>query len=47
MEALENEATDDEEKDGIVAREMKAGYKLNGKVIIPAKVVVYKMKNES
>lgn len=47
MEALSNEETDDESKDGIVAKEVKAGYKLNGKVIVPARVVVYKLKVES
>lgn len=45
MEAISREETDDETKDGLVAAEVKSGYKLNGKVIIPAKVVVYKLKN--
>lgn len=45
MEAIDNEETKDKKKDGFVAREVKSGYKLNGKVIIPAKVAVYKMKN--
>ncbi len=45
MEAIQNEETDDKKLDGKVAREMKAGYKLNGKVIEAAKVVVYKMKS--
>ena len=44
MEAMRNEETDDEKLDGRVASEMKAGYKLNGKVIEAAKVVVYKLK---
>jgi len=44
MEALKNEETDDKKLDGQVAREMKAGYKLNGKLIEAAKVVVYKLK---
>jgi len=45
MEAISEEATTDEKQDGIVAKEVRAGYKLNGKVIIPAKVVVYKKKS--
>jgi len=44
MDAVSSEETDDESLDGLVAREVKAGYKLNGKVIEPAKVVVYKLK---
>lgn len=44
MEAVGREETDDEEKDGLVAREIAAGYKLNGKVIRAARVVVYKKK---
>lgn len=44
MESVQNEETEDEKLDGRVAREMKAGYKLNGKVIEAAKVVVYKLK---
>lgn len=44
MEALNNEDTDDESKDDKVAKEIKAGYKLNGKVIVPARVAVYKLK---
>lgn len=44
MEALTGEETDDESLDGLVAKEVKAGYKLNGKVIEPAKVIVYKLK---
>jgi nucleoside triphosphatase len=44
MEAVENEVTDDGEQDGLVARELSAGYKLNGKVIKAARVVVYKCK---
>jgi molecular chaperone GrpE (heat shock protein) len=44
MEAISSEETEDENLDGQVAREVKAGYKLNGKVIEPAKVIVYKLK---
>ena len=44
MEAVSSEETADQSLDGLVARQVKAGYKLNGKVIEPAKVVVYKLK---
>ncbi|MBI2459430.1 MAG: nucleotide exchange factor GrpE [Parcubacteria group bacterium] len=44
MEALNSEETDDQNLDGQVARQIKAGYKLNGKIIEPVKVVVYKLK---
>lgn len=44
MDAAGEEATDDPEKDGRVAKILKTGYKLNGKVIMPAKVVVWKYK---
>jgi molecular chaperone GrpE len=46
MEALENEATDDQDLDGIVARELSPGYSMNEKVIKAARVVVYEVKNE-
>ena len=42
MEAVDEEETDNSKLDGLVVKEVKAGYRLNGKVIIPAKVVVYK-----
>ena len=45
MEAVSSEETADESLDGQVARQVKAGYKLNGKVIEPIKVVVYKVKS--
>ncbi|MEI6596986.1 MAG: nucleotide exchange factor GrpE [bacterium] len=45
MDALSSEETNDEKLDGLVSREVKTGYKLNGKVIEPAKVIVYKFKN--
>lgn len=44
MEAVENEPIKDKKKDGVVSKELKAGYWLKGKVIIPAKVVVYKFE---
>ncbi len=44
MEAVDNEVIKDKKKDDMVAKEIKAGYILNDKVIIPAKVVVYKFK---
>lgn len=46
MEALSEEETDDKDKDGLVVKEAAAGYKLNGRVVIPAKVVVYKFKDK-
>jgi molecular chaperone GrpE len=42
MDALKNKETEDKEKDGVVAEQAGCGYKLNEKVIIPAKVIVYK-----
>jgi molecular chaperone GrpE len=42
MEAIENEETTDETKDNLVAKELTTGYTLNGKVIIPSRVAVYK-----
>ncbi|MFH1255354.1 MAG: nucleotide exchange factor GrpE [bacterium] len=44
MDAVDSEETEDENLDGQVAKEIKAGYKLNGKVIEAAKVIVYKLK---
>lgn len=44
MEAVDSEETEDKKKDGIVVREIKAGYKMNSKVIVPARVIVYKIK---
>ncbi len=46
MEAIETEDTDEADKDNLVARELKTGYSLNGKVIIPARVSVYKLNKE-
>lgn len=43
MEAMSSEETEDKKLDHTVAKELKAGYKLNGKVIIPARVAVYKI----
>ncbi|MEK7557847.1 MAG: nucleotide exchange factor GrpE [Patescibacteria group bacterium] len=45
MEAIDNKETDNKKEDGLVAKEVKSGYKLNGKVIVPAKVVVFRSKN--
>ncbi len=42
MDAIKSEETEDENLDGLVAKQIKAGYRLNGKVIEPAKVIVYK-----
>jgi len=44
MEAVSSEPTKDHGRDDMVAKEIKAGYRLNGKIIMPAKVVVYKLK---
>jgi nucleoside triphosphatase len=44
MEAISSEETEDKKSDGKVARVMKAGYTLNGKVIEAARVVVYRAK---
>ena len=46
MEALQEEITADEAQAGIVVREAAAGYKLNGRLITPAKVVVYKFSKQ-
>ena len=42
MEAVKTIETDDEEQDEMVAEELKGGYKLHDKVLIPARVAVYK-----
>lgn len=44
MEAVDQEETQDKKKEDLVAKEIKAGYELNKKVINPARVVVYKYK---
>lgn len=41
MEAVEREKAEDEKMAGLVAKVLSAGYKLNGKVIRAARVVVY------
>lgn len=46
MEAIDKEMTEDEAQDGLVAKEVKAGYRLKGKLIAPAKVVVYEFEKE-
>ncbi len=45
MEAIGSEPTDEAEKDDTVAKEIKAGYLLNGKVISPARVTVFEKKD--
>ncbi len=45
MEAVSDEPTEDANLDHTVAKQIKGGYTLNGKVIVPARVAVYKMKN--
>ena len=44
MEAVETKETEDETQDEVVAEELKSGYQLHDKVIIPARVAVYKLK---
>lgn len=43
MEAVENRPTSSKEEDGKVAEELKGGYYLHNKVIIPGRVAVYKL----
>src|SRR3989338_3974742 len=43
MEAIASEETADKSFDGKVAKQRKAGYTLNGRVLEAAKVVVYKL----
>lgn len=45
MEAVENSETNEAEKHHTVAKELQAGYLLNGKVIVPARVAVFKAKH--
>lgn len=44
MEAVETAETTDKKQDDMVAKELKGGYQLHDKVIIPARVSVYKLK---
>lgn len=44
MEAVSQETTEDEKKDALVAKQLSAGYKLNGRVIKAARVAVYECK---
>jgi molecular chaperone GrpE len=44
MDAANKVITEDKEKDGMVAEELKSGYKLNGKVIEHAKVTVWEFE---
>jgi molecular chaperone GrpE len=41
MDAIGKQETDDESKDSLVSQEVRPGYKLNGKVIAHAKVIVW------
>ncbi|MFH0840659.1 MAG: nucleotide exchange factor GrpE [bacterium] len=45
MLALQQEETENEQEEGLVAKEIRPGYMLYEKVIIPAQVAVYKYKN--
>lgn len=45
MDAVGEEPAESVEQDGLVAKEVGRGYLLNGRVVMPAKVTVYKFKN--
>lgn len=45
MEAVETRETDDKKLDERVAEELKGGYQLHDKVLIPARVAVYKINS--
>lgn len=45
MEAVETVETEDDKLEDMVAKELKAGYMLHKKVIIPARVAVYKFNS--
>lgn len=47
MEAVEKRETDDKKLDQMVAEELTSGYLLNEKVIVPARVAVYSLKEKS
>ncbi len=47
MEAVETKKTADKNKDNLVAQEIKPGYKLHNRTLIPARVVVYKYEKEN
>ena len=44
MESIEKDETSDKKKEGMVSREIKAGYRLKDKVIAPALVAVFEYK---
>lgn len=46
MEAVNEEITDNEKLDGMVAKQLNCGYKLNDRVIRPARVAVYKLNEQ-
>jgi len=46
MEAVGKEMTGDSDNADLVAKELKPGYRLNDKVIIPARVVVYQLEKK-
>ncbi|MEK7097952.1 MAG: nucleotide exchange factor GrpE [Patescibacteria group bacterium] len=43
MESVDTEKTDDNDKDGMVAKEVSAGYRMGEKVIKAARVIVYEV----
>ncbi len=47
MEAVENRETEDTQLDQMVAEELKTGYMLNEKVIVPARVAVYTLNKNN
>lgn len=47
MEAIDKEATDEKEKDGLVFKVVKPGYKLKDKIISHTKVVVYEYSKQN
>jgi len=47
MEAVENRETDKESEDGLVAEELKAGYLLNGRTVVPARVAVFSLQSRN
>lgn len=45
MEAVETRITKDTKQEDMVAEELKGGYMLNEKILMPARVAVYKLNN--
>jgi molecular chaperone GrpE len=47
MEAIDEEITKDTKLEGCVAKQVTAGYKLNGRVMQAARVIVYRLDNKT